>query len=216
MANEKKYLEFLDIPDGNGGSERWYSKDAEAQASIAQVASAKANKASGAINNNLAALDGSGNLKDSGYSAADLYDGTLYPVNIDAMTPQSTFRKNALLFINGVGYKAIADTSDFPVTLQVQDGKFVVNIVDGHPAFVVDDDTISEDWIYFTDYGIPHALANLERNFQVALEAGLATKPSLSQVLSAPITSTGGDTYTIFTLLTAIADLMDKKVVTEA
>lgn len=40
MANEKKYFEFLDIPDGNGSTERWHTKDAEAQAGIAQVASA--------------------------------------------------------------------------------------------------------------------------------------------------------------------------------
>jgi uncharacterized protein (TIGR02145 family) len=40
MANNKNYLEFLDIPDGSGGTERWHAKDAEAQASIAQVASA--------------------------------------------------------------------------------------------------------------------------------------------------------------------------------
>lgn len=30
MSNEKKYFEFLDIPDGNGGTERWHAKDAEA------------------------------------------------------------------------------------------------------------------------------------------------------------------------------------------
>ena len=36
---DKNYFEFLDIPDGSGGSDRWHVKDAEAQASIAQVAS---------------------------------------------------------------------------------------------------------------------------------------------------------------------------------
>ena len=35
----KKYLEFLDIPNG-GSTERWHTRDAEAQAGIAQVASA--------------------------------------------------------------------------------------------------------------------------------------------------------------------------------
>lgn len=39
MAN-KNYFEFLDIPDGSGSTERWYANDAEAQANIAQVASA--------------------------------------------------------------------------------------------------------------------------------------------------------------------------------
>ena len=37
---DKKYFEFLDIPDGSGGSDRWHARDAEAQAGIAQVASA--------------------------------------------------------------------------------------------------------------------------------------------------------------------------------
>ena len=27
---DKKYFEFLDIPDGSGGSDRWHAKDAEA------------------------------------------------------------------------------------------------------------------------------------------------------------------------------------------
>jgi len=31
---QKNYMEFLDIPDGNGGTVRWHAKDAEAQAAI--------------------------------------------------------------------------------------------------------------------------------------------------------------------------------------
>lgn len=37
MANDNYYFEFLDIPDGSGGTERWYAKDAEARAAIAQL-----------------------------------------------------------------------------------------------------------------------------------------------------------------------------------
>ena len=33
----KNYFEFLDIPDGSGGTERWYANDAEARAAIAQL-----------------------------------------------------------------------------------------------------------------------------------------------------------------------------------
>ena len=36
---QKNYMEFLDIPDGNGGTTRWYAKDAEAQAAIQPYAS---------------------------------------------------------------------------------------------------------------------------------------------------------------------------------
>lgn len=32
---QKNYFEFLDIPDGSGGTERWYANDAEARAAIA-------------------------------------------------------------------------------------------------------------------------------------------------------------------------------------
>lgn len=37
MAGNKNYMEFIDIPDGNGGSERWHAKDAEAQAAIDEL-----------------------------------------------------------------------------------------------------------------------------------------------------------------------------------
>lgn len=38
MADENKnYLEFLDIPSGSGSTDRWYVKDAEAQAAIADI-----------------------------------------------------------------------------------------------------------------------------------------------------------------------------------
>lgn len=40
MADNKNYMEFIDIPTGNGGTQRWYSKDAEAQAAIANLPSA--------------------------------------------------------------------------------------------------------------------------------------------------------------------------------
>ena len=36
---QKNYMEFIDIPDGNGGTERWYAKDAEARAMIKPTAS---------------------------------------------------------------------------------------------------------------------------------------------------------------------------------
>lgn len=31
---QKNYLEFLDIPNGSGGTERWHVRDEEAQAAI--------------------------------------------------------------------------------------------------------------------------------------------------------------------------------------
>lgn len=40
--NNKNYFEFLDIPDGSGGTERWYATDAEARAAIEELNPASA------------------------------------------------------------------------------------------------------------------------------------------------------------------------------
>ena len=37
MAETKKYAQWIDIPDGNGGAERKWFRDAEAQAAIEEV-----------------------------------------------------------------------------------------------------------------------------------------------------------------------------------
>lgn len=36
---QKNYFEFIDIPDGNGSTERWHARDAEARAMIKPTAS---------------------------------------------------------------------------------------------------------------------------------------------------------------------------------
>ena len=41
---DKNYFEFLDIPDGSGGSDRWHAKDAEARESLAGIPSTYATK----------------------------------------------------------------------------------------------------------------------------------------------------------------------------
>ena len=37
MANEKQYAQYLDIPNGSGGTDRTWFKDAEAQQDIADI-----------------------------------------------------------------------------------------------------------------------------------------------------------------------------------
>ena len=68
--NIKQEFSYLDIPDGNGGTERWYCEDAEARAAIEILdpasVEAKANKVTGATSGNLAGLDSNGDLTDSG------------------------------------------------------------------------------------------------------------------------------------------------------
>lgn len=95
---------------------------------------------------------------------------TLIPVNLDSMTPQTTFVKNNILAINGVQYRAKKDTTHFPVVLLTDGGQFVVNIVNGAPAYVVSDYTLDADWEIWGDAGIPQTLANMQQDLDDALE----------------------------------------------
>jgi len=87
--------------------------------------------------------------------------GALLPVDISTLTPASTFPKNAVVGINGVLYRATAATQNLPCTLTVQDGKFVVNIVDGKMAFTVTDPAPNEGWEVFTDASIEYWISQL-------------------------------------------------------
>ena len=94
----------------------------------------------------------------------------LIPVNLDDMTPQTTFVKNNILAINGVQYRAKKNTTHFPVVLLTDGGQFVVNVVNGAPAYVVDDYTLDPDWEIWGDAGIPQTLANIQQDLDDALE----------------------------------------------
>lgn len=93
----------------------------------------------------------------------------LIPVNLDDMTPQTAFVKNNILAINGVQYRAKKDTTHFPVVLLTDGGQFVVNIVNGAPAYVVSDYTLDADWEIWGDAGIPQTLANMQQDLDDAL-----------------------------------------------
>ena len=94
----------------------------------------------------------------------------LIPVNLDDMTPQTTFVKNNILAIDGVQYRAKKDTTHFPVVLLTDGGQFVANIVNGAPAYVVDDYTLDSDWEIWGDAGIPQTLANIQQDLDDALD----------------------------------------------
>ena len=367
MANEKKYLEFLDIPDGNGGSERWYSKDAEAQASIAKVASALginpddfvdlglpsgtlwakcnvgANAETGYGNyymygkgatqysngdttyageeNPLDAEHdtavqvlgapwhtptkaqfeelvanttftwetdflGSG-IKGGKYTAANgnyvffpaagiymngvnpyaglmgacytstpsgsnayyfgcqsngtgitdsrrdmglsirpvisktilglIEDSKLNPVNINTLTPSSTFHKNDIIGINGVIYRAKKDTANFPVVLVVEQGAFVVHTVNGKIAFVVSNPTINQDWEIFTDAAIEYWVESLNAAL-AAKQNAIADLEEIRSNSQNAIKATdeyvvNGVGYPVSALLQAVANLMSSTIV---
>ena len=139
MANEKQYLEVF-----NDGQDDLYIRDQEAQEELSQIPTLYATKAA-------------------------LLQATIIPVNLGDMTPQTTFVKNNILAINGVQYRAKKDTTHFPVVLLTDGGQFVVNIVNGAPAYVVSDYTLDADWEIWGDAGIPQTLANMQQDLDDAL-----------------------------------------------
>ena len=93
---------------------------------------------------------------------AQLASGTLYPVNMDTITPSSTFIKNNVLGINGVIYRAKNATSNLPVTLVTQDGAFVYHEINGHKSYVVDDPELNSDWEIWTDASMEYWRESLD------------------------------------------------------
>lgn len=183
MANEKQYLEVF-----NDGQDDLYIRDQEAQEELSQIPTIYATKAA-------------------------LTQATIIPVNLDTMTPSTTFVQNNIVAIKGIQYRAKRNTSEFPITLQVQDGHFVGEIVDGAPTFVVEDWTLSDDWEVWGDASIPQTLYSMQDD-QAMFIAEARRILAISVKYGELITNTAGTkSYTVRQLLTALADLMDKEVV---
>ena len=135
----------------------------------------------------------------------------LHPVDISSLTPSSTFAKNSVIGINGVLYRSTQQTSNFPVTLTVQDGAFVTHTVNGKMAFVVSSPTINSGWEIFTDASIEYWIASINQSIAdistIRSNASSAIKPT-------DVVTYGGTDYTVSTLLSEVAKLMNKTVVT--
>ena len=122
---------------------------------------------------------------------ADLAAGTLYPVDMDSITPSSTFRQNAVLGINGVIYRALNATGDLPVTLATDNGAFVYHMIDGHKAYVIDDPDLNSDWEIWTDASMEYwrksldnALSDEITNRQAAVNAEKTRAMSVENTLT--------------------------------
>ena len=203
---DKNYFEFLDIPDGSGGSDRWHAKDLEARESLAGIPSTYATK-------------------------TEVTNATIIPIDIENMTPTMTFEKNSILGINGIMFRAVVDTDEFPVVLLVQDGHIVYDEDEnGNKAFVVSDWTQSEDWEIWTDASIPRTLQQMtddQEDFMAQEQADMADfkqeiRNDAAQLIvlaaqsikpGTKITSSSGTEYTAETLLVALADLMESTIV---
>lgn len=126
--------------------------------------------------------------------------GALLPVDISTLTPASTFPKNAVIGIGGVLYRAKRATASMPLTMVVSDGKFVTHEVNGQQAFVVQDMTVNADWEVWMDAGLSYAYSLADQRI-TALETETYTA--------------NGKQYTRQQLLQAVAELMQKTIVTQ-
>jgi len=125
--------------------------------------------------------------------------GALLPVDISTLTPESTFPKNAVIGIGGVLYRAKRATASMPLTMVVSDGKFVTHEVNGQQAFVVQDMTVNADWEVWMDAGLSYAYSLADQRI-TALDTETYTA--------------NGQQYTRRQLLQAVAELMQKTIVT--
>lgn len=144
-----------------------------------------------------------------------LAEGTLYPVDISTVTPQTTFRKNAVIGIGGVIYRAKRATASMPLTMVVSDGAFVTHDVDGQQAFVVQNMTVNADWEVWMDAGLSYAYSLANQRISTLEQALLAVRTTADSALQPTTTySANGQQYTADELLEAMAELMTKTIVT--
>lgn len=193
MANEKQYLEIF-----NDGQSDLYIRDKEAQTALQTKSS---------INHNHDTVYSKIGHLHSQYAEhyevmteqtramtkeAQLQSQIIRPVNMDALTPSSTFTANQCVAINGVFYRALRNTTSFPVTLVIDSGQFVYNeSASGHKAYVVADGTLHNDWEVWSDSSIDF--------WREYFDQRLDSKVELSSEISG---------YTIQQLLEYVAGLM--------
>ena len=75
----------------------------------------------------------------------------LYPIDEGSITPTSMFRKNSIISINGVIYRAKQDTYNLPLTFVIEGERFVVQTLYGRTAFVAASNIVSNDWTVWAD-----------------------------------------------------------------
>lgn len=155
----------------------------------------------------------------SGLSEIAEIAAPLHPVNINTLTPSSTFVANAIIGINGVIYRAKQATSHFPVVLATSGDALVVQVINGKKSFVVSDPTVHSDWEQWTDAAIEYWISQLAaratalENADVALASRITALETALQSRPDNITY-GGVAYSASDLLTAMASMMSKTVVT--
>jgi len=161
------------------------------------------------------------------------------PVDVDTITPSSTFKKNSIIGINGVLYYAYQDTIYLPITLVTQGNAFVVNIVDGRKAFVVSDYTLNTGWKVWTDAAMDYWINQLSTSLnnhtsRTDIHVTLSDKSTwngkqdfisdldtirtnaqkgASAIQMSDVITIEGTDYTVGQILSAIGEFMNKTIV---
>ena len=148
-----------------------------------------------------------------------LSDEMLHPVNINSLTPSSTFVKNAVVGINGVLYRSTKATSNLPCTMGIESGAFVYHTVNGKIAFVVSNGAANTDWEIFTDASIEYWVNSINTTLAAKQDAinDLATIRSnaTNAVKPTDTYAFNGVNYTVDDMFKALVKLMPKNVVTQ-
>jgi len=148
-----------------------------------------------------------------------LSDEMLHPVNVNSLTPSSTFVKNAVVGINGVLYRSTKATSNLPCTMVIESGAFVYHTVNGKIAFVVSNGAANTDWEIFTDASIEYWVNSINTALSAKQDAinDLATIRSnaTNAVKPTDTYAFNGVNYTVDDMFKALVKLMPKNIVTQ-
>ena len=101
------------------------------------------------------------------------------PVDIDLLTPSSTFAAGDAIAFNGVIYRATGATDNFPIPLVVSGNNFVVNEYKGYKAYVRGSEVIQDGWQVWLDTGLNYwiekhedRISQAERDIQILYSMG--------------------------------------------
>ena len=101
------------------------------------------------------------------------------PVDMDLLTPSSTFAAGDAIAFNGVIYRATGATDNFPIPLVVSGNNFVVNEYKGYKAYVRGSEVIQDGWQVWLDTGLNYwiekhedRISQAERDIQILYSMG--------------------------------------------
>ena len=101
------------------------------------------------------------------------------PVNMETMTPSSTFAEGDAIAFNGVIYRATGATDNFPIPLVISGNNFVVDEYKGYKAYVRGNEITQEGWEVWLDTGVNYwiekhedRISQCERDIQILYKTG--------------------------------------------